>query len=710
MNSSNSSSNKAILSILDNGVALINLGSPDEAVITLTAERIASLREIFKRLRTSPPKGLVLMGSTQEMFTVGADINVILSVSDPKVGALLAKEGQDVFNELESISCPKIAAISGPCVGGGCELVLACDYRIIADTKGSIIGLPETKLGILPGFGGTQRLPRLVGLATALDIIISGKTLAPKKALAAGLVNEVVPVAALKDRAVQLASGRARMKKRALGIIDRLTTHTGLGRHFVNKKAEKSIAKKSHGFYPALPAALRSCVYGLANGTKAGYEFEAIELGKLIVTPECKNLVKLFFLTESAKGLGKSGRKALEGLHGVVVGAGVMGAGIAGAMARSGFPVILQDINESAVNKGFSQIEKSLSRLSDKERHAVLGRIERSVGESVNLAKANFVVEAILEEVGLKQKVLSGIAAKMQPGALVCTNTSSLSVTTIAEKIPNPENVAGLHFFNPVDKMPLVEVVRGAKTSDRAIAILCALSTKLGKFPIVVGDCAGFLINRILSPYMNEAAFLVSEGYNIQEIDRAIQKFGMPMGPVRLLDEVGLDIIVHVQESMVKAYGERMSSPNLAGKLLALGRKGKKTGGGFYEFSNGEAAPYAKINDALGLTGVSSKSLDAKLVVDRLILSLVNEAVKCLDEGIAGTPGPDAAGQINLGTVMGMGFPPFRGGILSYADSRGAKDILQTLEGFAAKYGPRFMPADGIKRRAERNLGFGVGC
>lgn len=705
MSSTNSTSNKAVLSILDNGVALINLGASDEPVITLTADRIASLREILKRLKTNPPKGLVIMGSTQEMFTVGADINVILSVTDPKVGALLAKEGQDVFAELESIPCTKVAAISGPCVGGGCELVLACDYRIISDTKGSIIGLPETKLGILPGFGGTQRLPRLVGLATALDIIIAGKTLNPKKALAAGLVNEVVPVAALKDRAIQLASGRAKMKRRALGLIDRITTHTGLGRHFVNKKAAQSIAKKSHGFYPALPAALKCCVYGLANGTKAGYEFEAIELGKLIVSPECKNLVKLFFLTEAAKGLGKSGRKALEGLHGVVVGAGVMGAGIAGAIARSGFNVILQDINESAVNKGFSQIEKSLSRVSDKERYDILGRIERSVGDSPNLSKANFVVEAILEEVGLKQKVLSGLASKMQAGALVCTNTSSLSVTTIAEKIPNPENVAGLHFFNPVEKMPLVEVVRGAKTSDKTVAILCALSTKLGKFPIVVGDCAGFLINRILSPYMNEAAFLVSEGYNIQEIDRAVQKFGMPMGPVRLLDEVGLDIIVHVQKSMVDAYGERMSSPDLAGKLVARGRKGKKSGGGFYDFVEGEAVPYPKINEVLGIT-TPAKTGSSDVIVDRLILALVNEAVKCLDEGIAGAPGPDAAGQINLGTVMGMGFPPFRGGILNYAEARGAKDILKTLENFAATYGSRFAPAEGIKKRAEKNGSF----
>ncbi len=703
-------SGSAVLSILDNGTAVVSLGGSDEAVITLTAQRIKSLREIFGRLRASPPKGLVITGPSLEMFTVGADINVILSVSDPKIGELLAKEGQEVFSVLEAIPCIKVAAISGPCVGGGCELVLACDYRIMADTKGSIIGLPETKLGILPGFGGTQRLPRLVGLASALDIIIAGKTLNPSKALRAGIVNEVVSAAALRDRAIQIASGKAKMKARKLSLADKITTHTSLGRYFVKKKASASIAKKSHGFYPALPAALKSCVYGLANGTKAGYQYEAEELGKLIVTSECKNLVKLYFLTEAAKGLGKSGRKALEGFYGLVVGAGVMGAGIAASIAKAGYNVILQDINQEAVNRGYSQIERIFSRLSEKEREEVLGRIEKSVGESPNIGKANFVVEAILEEIGLKQKVLGGLAQKMQPGSLICTNTSSLSVTTIAEKLTNQENVAGFHFFNPVEKMPLVEVVRGKNTSDKALSILCALTTKMGKFPIVVGDCAGFLINRILSPYMNEAAYLVAEGYNVQEIDKVVLRFGMPMGPVRLLDEVGLDIIVHVQESMKQAYGERMSSPDLAGKLVKAGRKGKKSGGGFYDFSDGEAVPFSQLSTLLELKQSKSVASDSALILDRLMLALVNEAVKCLDEGIAGTPGPDAAGQINLGTVMGMGFPPFRGGVLNYADSRGAKEILKALEQLERTYGARFAPAEGIRKRAEKGLMFNQSC
>lgn len=695
------------LELLPSSVAVITMGSPDEKVITLTPARMSALRDALEKLKANPPRGLVIAGAGPDMFTAGADINIIKEVKDPETGAKLAAEGQRVFSEIAALPFTTVAAISGPCVGGGCEMVLACKHRLITDQENSTIGLPETKLGILPGFGGTQRLPRLVGLPKALDIALAGKTLRPKQALACGLVDEIVPYAQLLQRAEAIAAG-ASVRTRALKLTEKLLTFNSLGRSLVRRKAAQSLARQTKGFYPAPPACLDTMIYGLERGISAGLELEARELGRLICTPECKALVSIFFLTEGAKTLGKPARKSVEHLQSIVIGAGTMGAGIAGSLAKMGGSVVLKDTTDQALERGMNHVKGYLAELkymSESERSFVLNRIETSTRDTNNQGNAKFVIEAIFEDLELKKKVLSDASKTVPQDAIVATNTSSLPVTEIAAAIDLPERVIGMHFFNPVEKMPLVEIIRAKQTNDRSIAIVAALAVKMGKFPIVVNDVPGFLVNRILAPYLTEAAYLVEEGYSVKDIDRAAVSFGMPMGPLRLLDEVGLDVAAHVSEIMIKGYGERMKGPSLAKKLVGAGRLGKKSGGGFYDFGKGKPLPHTEIRTVLGLSN-APRSGESEELQKRLILPLINEAIRCLDEGVAGQPGREAANQIDLGTVMGIGFPPFRGGALYYADSLGPVRIQDALSSLDSRFGARFAPAEGIKARIASGASF----
>lgn len=700
---------KVILEYRESGVAFVWMGTPSERVITLTPRRLHSLRDILEKLRSEKPKGVVFLSPHAEMFTAGAEISIIRDVTDPKTGEQLAREGQAVFDLIESLPFPTVAAISGPCVGGGCEMVLACRFRIMTEVKSSVIGLPEIRLGILPGFGGTQRMPRLIGLPRSLDIILAGKTVKPKQALRAGLVHETVPTfEELKRRAEAAALGTARLRQIKLSPVERVITRFPLARALVAKKARAHVMRETKGFYPAPLKALECILYGLKHGQKAGLEREARELGKLIVTPVSKALVNIFFLTEGAKALGKNGKKEVQDMRAVVVGAGVMGAGIASVLARSECQVILKDTTEKALERGMGQIKEFASKirsLSESDRSFLVNRVEATTTDSPQIAHAGLAVEAVFEDLNLKKKILGDLARQMPENAIIASNTSSLSISAIAADIPNPERVIGMHFFNPVEKMPLVEIIRGKQTTDKSIIVTSALATKLGKFPIVVEDVPGFLVNRILSPYLVEAACLLQEGYSIQDIDAAALTFGMPMGPIRLLDEVGLDVAAHVSEIMVEGYGERMRGPLFAKAMSALGRHGKKTKKGFYLFEGKETRPTDDIRDVLKIQA-APKSNDAQHITDRLMLALINEAVRCLDEGVAGAPSPEAANQIDLGSVMGFGFPPFRGGVLYYADSVGAKQLLDKLYALGEKHGPRFTAAEGIGKRVSSGRTF----
>lgn len=697
------------LEITPDNIAILRLGAESEKVVTLTAQRMKALADHLKQLKEAKPKGLVILGAHEGMFTAGADINAIRDVTDPKKGEELALIGQGLFQQIEDLACTTVAAISGTCVGGGCELVLACDYRIITSHDRSLIGLPETKLGILPGFGGTQRLPRLIGLPQALDIILGGKTLRAKKAKAVGLVDKVVDLKDLRQNAIDIASGKVTLTRKPIPFVQKLLTFTALGRKIVKGKTEKVLHKKTKGFYPAQPAALNATVYGLEKGLKLGYAHEAKELGRLIATPESKGLVNIFFLTEASKGIGKGAKDDIKNLSAVVIGAGTMGAGIAGLLAKNEYSVILKDRTEEAVDKGLEHIKKDLSYLSylsEADRNLILNRVEKTTIDTPNLGSVNFAIEAIFEDMDLKKRILSDISKKIEPDSLIATNTSSLSVTEIASVIDRPERVVGMHFFNPVARMPLVEIIRGKETSDKAIILTAALSTKFGKFPIIVNDVPGFLVNRILFPYLNESMYMLVDGYNMRDIDKAALKFGMPMGPIRLLDEVGLDVGGHVAQVMANGYGERMDAPPLAAKMSDAGRLGKKNKKGFYDFVDGKESACPNIREILSITSEEKVVKDLEPLQDRLILAFINEAVRCLDEEVAGSPGVEAANQIDLGSVMGFGFPPFRGGLLYYANTLGAKTIADKLTRLEAAHGMRFKPWQGILERAKSGKDF----
>lgn len=679
----------------DRKIATISLGSEDERAITLTPVRLESFRAALQEVKNARVTGLIIKSPSIDSFCVGADISLIQSVTDPEKGADLAAEGQGAYDMLEDLDCVTVAAIGGPCVGGGCEMVLACDYRIITDSKSSSIGLPETKLGILPGFGGTYRLPRVVGLPKALDIILGGKTLRSQQALKASLVDEVVTPEKLIPRAEQIARGENRPKRRTLRFADRLLTKTMLGRSFVKSQAHKALIKQTKGFYPAPERALDVTVSGLGRGRKRGLSIEARELGKLIVTPESKALVHLFFLTEAAKGLGKSARKEIADIDALVVGAGTMGAGIAVTLAKNNHRVIVKDTSDASLQRGKDHTAKELSKaryLSSFERAAIGSRIDWLQFPSPTMNRTAIVIEAVFEDMGLKKKIFADLAPRVRADAILATNTSSLSVTEMATAIERPERFIGMHFFNPVEKMPLVEIIRGERTNEDTIAKVAALSTEMGKFPIVVKDVPGFLINRTLIPYLNEAVYLLLEGHSVEEIDKAALAFGMPMGPIRLLDEVGLDVAAHVSTVMVDGYGERMAVPDFAEKLVALNRKGRKTSAGFYDYQGKESAPWSGLAQALNLPTTPKKRRSQQELTERLIYHLVNEAMKCLNEGVAGDDRELAKKQIDLGTVMGIGFPPFKGGVLYFAEREGLEKIRERLIAFEQECGIRYKP------------------
>jgi len=637
----------------------------------------------------------VIRTPSVDSFCVGADISLIHSVVEAAKGAELAREGQEAYDLLEDLECTTVAAIGGPCVGGGCELVLACDYRIITDSKNSSIGLPETKLGILPGFGGTFRMPRVVGLPKALDIILAGKTLRSQQAYKASLVDEVVSATQIYDRAEEIARGVKLPKRKRLSLGERLLSNNRMGRLFVKSQAKKALLKQTRGFYPAPLAALDMTVNGLGRTRRKALELEARELGKLIISPESKALVHIFFLTEASKGLGKSARKEIADLHGLVIGAGTMGAGIAGALAKSNHQVIVKDTTEASLQRGKEHTARELSKiryLSSLERAAIANRIDWVQFPSPTMSRTGIVIEAVFEDIKLKKDIFSDIVARVQSDAILATNTSSLSVTEMASAIERPERFVGMHFFNPVEKMPLVEIIRGEKTSDETVAKVAAITTEIGKFPIVVRDVPGFLINRILIPYLNEAVFLLQEGHSISEIDEAALAFGMPMGPIRLLDEVGLDVAAHVSKVMTDGYGDRMAAPDFAAKLVALGRKGRKSSAGFYDYKGKDATPWSGISQALKIPSRPEKKLSQGEITDRLIYHLINEAMKCLIEGVAGDDRELAKKQIDLGTVMGIGFPPFRGGVIYYTERIGIEKIRARLESLERELGIRYRP------------------
>ncbi|MGK7313343.1 MAG: 3-hydroxyacyl-CoA dehydrogenase NAD-binding domain-containing protein [Candidatus Longimicrobiales bacterium M2_2A_002] len=704
------------LEIESDGVAWIVFDNPEKKVNILSTpimERLDGLLgEVEEAAAAGRARALIVRSGKDGTFIAGADVGEIEGITDPSEGEAKAAQGQAVFQRLHALEIPTVAAVDGRCLGGGTELILACDVRIASDRDDTEIGLPEIKLGILPGFGGTTRLPRLVGLPAALDIILAGKSVSPRKASKIGVIHERMHQGALYDRAEEiareLADGGSPPSRTKPGLAQRLAEATPAGRAVIFRQARKQVMKNTKGKYPAPLKALEVMKESAGTSLEEALAIEARALGALIVTDESKNLIHVYHLMEGARKGGPDAEPRAVKRVGVL-GAGVMGGGIAQLLAYRDFQVRLKDIEKEALSEGLqharSMFDKLVSKhkLDRREADRYMDVISPSLDYS-GFGTVGLVIEAVVERMDVKKSVLKEMEAEVGDDAVLTSNTSSLSITEMASGLERPENFAGMHFFNPVHKMPLVEVIRGEKTSDEAAATVFDVAVELGKKPVLVNDGPGFLVNRILTPYLNEAGFLLGAGASIAEVDEALKDFGMPMGPFRLLDEVGLDIARHAGQTMEDAYPDRMAS---APALVKLGdesdRLGKKNESGFYVYEDGkEQHPDPTIYDELGsVIGDARTSLPQREVVDRCVLPMINEAARILDEGIARSPG-----DVDLAMITGTGFPPFRGGLLRYADSLGVRTLVAKLESFEREFGARYAPAELLLRKADAGEGF----
>lgn len=704
-----------------NGITTLTFDLPNEKVNKLSTAVMTELKTHLEKIKSSNAKFVIFKSAKPKIFIAGADIEEIKQLkTDAEVRAAVS-QGQSIFNMIEDLPMPTMALINGACAGGGCELILACDYRIASEDSSTRIGLPETQLGILPGFGGCIRLPRVVGIQASLDVILAGKLLNAKKAQKIGLVDYVVHPNLLEsfaDKEIQkiLKSGSGKRRKvfKPRGFV--AGALEGVAKGIVFSKAKEATLKATKGHYPAPIEALEVIkkTYGMSDRTKA-LEIECEHFVKCATTDISKNLIHVFYLTEMVKkssGVADKNVKAKTVKSLGVLGAGTMGGGIAYVAADKGISVRVKDISHEANTKALKHAFDLWKKLVKKKVIDSYQFSQKTSLVSTTLDFSGFknldiVVEAIVEDMGIKQKVIGQTAAQMRSDAIIVTNTSSLSVTEMSKGHPNPEYFAGMHFFSPVHKMPLVEVIRGDKSSDETIATVFELSKKMGKMPVVVKDGPGFLVNRLLLPYMAEAAFFMAEGMDITVVDKAfVRQFGMPMGPFELMDSVGLDVCVKVLNIFKKAYPDRVEVPALMQKLSEnKSRLGQKTNLGFYKYdSSGRKTEVdSSIYSELGMSAPTNP-YDVSECLERGVFAMINECALALDEDrIVETPH-----EVDLAMIMGTGFPPFRGGLLKYADSVGCKVIAEKLTAYAEKRNAkaRLSPNSKLKARATSGLLF----
>lgn len=689
---------------LDN-VAVVSMDVPGEKMNTLKAEFATQVRAILKQIRENKAlRGVVFISAKPDNFIAGADINMIGHCRSAQEAETLARQGQQIMSEINALPIPVIAAIHGACLGGGLEMALACHQRICTDDAKTVLGLPEVQLGLLPGSGGTQRLPRLVGVSTALDMILTGKQLRAKQALKAGLVDEVVPHSILLEAAVELAK-QDRSAHRELPVRERVLAGP-LGRALLFRMVRKQTEQKTQGNYPATDRILDVLETGLAQGSSSGYDAEARAFGELAMTSESKALRNIFFAsTEVKKDPGSDAQPGSLDSVGIL-GGGLMGGGIAYVTAcKGGVPVRIKDINTKGINHAlkytWDQLETKVRRrhIKASERDKQLALISGST-DYRGFSHRDLVIEAVFEDLLLKQRMVEEVEQNCAPHTIFASNTSSLPIGDIAAKASRPEQVIGMHFFSPVEKMPLVEIIPHAATSEKTIATTVKLAKKQGKTPIVVSDKAGFYVNRILAPYINEAIRLLTEGERVEHIDAALVKFGFPVGPIQLLDEVGIDTGTKIIPVLEAAYGERFSAPaNVVASILNDDRKGRKNGRGFYLYGAKGRKSKKRVDPAIyTLIGVQGQNrFSAQQIAERCVMLMLNEAARCFDEQVI-----RSARDGDIGAVFGIGFPPFLGGPFRYMDSLGAGEVVATLQRLSAQYGDRFTPCEPLLQMAQR--------
>ncbi len=699
----------------------ISRSSTTDGTCVLTFDRPGSSANVFDRAtldeldqhlaaleQDTGVRGLVITSAKAKIFIAGADLNAFGHDADEPALAAMVDLGHRVFTRLSRLPIPSVAAIHGVCLGGGFELALACDWRVATTDKATKLGLPETLLGIVPAWGGSTRLPKLIGLPAALGLILTGKQIVGAQALKLGVVDELSHLEYL----LQTARGLLAKGKRP-APASHWANRAPLAQ-IVAAKARRDVLAKTRGHYPAPLAAIEVCTTAATQTFEVGLAAEKRAFLQLVRTPECRNLLSVFFLQERAKKLevapasplAPSGSGASPQVRrAAVIGAGTMGAGIAQWISARGIPVRLKDVNPDALARGLHTIEKIYA---DAVKRRVFTLAEATAGldrvmpihTDVPLHDVDLVIEAALEKLDVKQQVFRELEARVGAQTVLATNTSALSIDTIASALARPERVVGMHFFNPVHRMQLVEIVRGARTSRTALDTVLRFTKLIGKLPVIVKDSPGFLVNRILLPYMVEAVWLFTEGVPAATIDRVMLGFGMPMGPMRLADEVGLDVAQHVAKDLERRLPEGVPINDALEKMVAKGWLGKKSGRGFYVYE-GKKEHSASNSDVAFLQAEKPRATDAATMRDRLVLIMINEAARVLAEGVVDSPE-----DVDFGMIMGTGWAPFRGGPLRFADSIGAAEIVRRLEQLAREVAPHFTPAERLREMARAGRGF----
>lgn len=689
---------------LENNIAILWFDVEGESVNKFNTAVMQELSDLIDKLENeSGIRCLLLMSRKPGIFIAGADVHEIIDLTDEAVGYDVARKGQEIFRRFGKLPFPTVSVIDGACMGGGTELSISCTYRLATDNPKTKIALPEVNLGILPGWGGTTRLPRLIGLQRSLDVILTGRNLLPKKAWKIGLVDKIIPAEWVKEKAVEFAeeviSGKAKKyisRRKPTDPVSIALEKTPFGRNVMFSQALKMIVKKTKGHYPAPLTALETLQKTYGKPLDKALEIEARALGKLIVTPISKSLVQIFLWTEEIKKENGTADQQIMGIEtqkAGVLGAGVMGGGIAQLFASNEIPVRVKDIDYQAVAKAYEQAAEVLKsklkrrRINKLEFRQIMNRISGTTDYS-GLKHADLMVEAIVEDLEIKKKVLAELENHVNENTIIATNTSSLLVNDMVTALRKKKRFVGMHFFNPVHRMPLIEVIRGKHTSNEAVASVFNLSKKLGKTPIVVKDGPGFLVNRLLVPYMVEAISLLMEGHTLQAVDNAMEKFGMPMGPIELFDEVGIDVAYKVAKILQKTMGDRMAESPILENMVEAGRLGKKNAKGFYRYDGKKKIYDPAIEDFIPIE--HKVLLDEESMQQRMVYPMINEAARCLEEGIA-----MRARDVDIGMIFGTGFAPFRGGLLKFADSEGIENVINKLSELE-KDGPRFKPSKAL--------------
>ena len=684
----------------ENQLGVIEFNHPDSKVNLLTADCLKKLDLILEEVKEKEDlKAILLVSGKKDVFIAGADIKEIEKITQTNEGEDKAQAGQKVFNKLEDLKVPTIAVINGVALGGGCELALACRYRIGTFNPKVRIGLPEVNLGILPGFGGTYRLPKTIGLSEALKIILAGKVISGMEAYKIGLLDRLFPQVGIHEQLLKfideiLSSKKTKRNQSRKGFLNAFLEKNPLGRAILFDQTRRMVLQTTKGFYPVPLKALEVIKNNFGLNRNQALKAEAKGFSELVIGSISKNLVKVFYLTEKFKKYMPPGTenilpKRIDQC--AVIGAGVMGGGIAQLLTQKGVWVRMKDIDYKLIGNGLKTAEKIYKEAVKKRKlkpHEVkrkMAQITTSIDYS-GFKSVDMVIEAVVENLEIKNKIFKEFSNEVSDNVILCTNTSSLPVSAMAQATRHPANVVGFHFFNPVHRMPLIEVIKTPFTSAETLATAFQFARRLDKTPILVNDSAGFLINRILLIYINEAGRLLEEGWKIQTIDQIMTDFGMPMGPLTLSDEVGLDVGIKVLHILEQSFGARFKAAQIFERVYSNGLLGKKMGKGFYihpmESRRSKILKRIANKEIEKILGTrSAQVLDHDEARKRMLYLMVNEAAMCLEEKIV-----EDVDTVDLGMIMGTGFPPFQGGLIRYAQEIGIDKIIEDLNTFQDKF------------------------